>query len=137
MHQTIRRTTTAVAAAGAATVLVATSASAHHCYKENWTDAAYAQVSSGTAWMPMSGFVAFAIQEFFGLPAECAAHADEFTAAWQEANGVEQEPLIHTRATAGGGAADRNGKDVPPFNYLGDADFMFLESLIFAEPDCA
>ncbi|WP_068325865.1 hypothetical protein [Janibacter terrae] len=40
--------------------------------------------------------------------------------------GTTTEPLIHSKATAGGGAAHQ-GKTVKPFAYLGDADFAILE----------
>lgn len=131
----VRRVATVVGGTTAALALATSTASAHHCLKE-WNDAARAQVSSGTAWMAMSDFVEFAVTEFFGLPAECAAHADEWTAAWMQWSGTETEPTIHTKATVGGGAAHQ-GKSVPAFDYLGDDDFAFLEGLIFSEPDCA
>jgi hypothetical protein len=127
----------AIAVVGVAGLALAPAASAHHCYKTEWQEAAYAQVSSGTPWTPMSELVAFAVTEFFGGTAECAAHADEWTAAWMDAHDVETEPLIHMRATVGGGAHDRNGKTVPPFSYLTEADFAELEGLIMAEEDCA
>jgi hypothetical protein len=128
----------AIAVVGVAGLALAPAASAFHCYKTDWQDAAYAQVRSGTTWTPMSEFLEFAVMTFFegGTP-ECAAHADEWTEAWMEANGVEEEPLINMRATAGGGAHDRNGKTVPPFSYLDDDDFGQLAALILAEPDCA
>jgi hypothetical protein len=110
---------------------------AHHCDKTEWQEAAYAQVRSGTAWAPMEDFVAFAVTEFLGQSPECAAHADEWTAAWMEMHDVEVEPLIHMKATAGGGAHDRNGKNVPPFSYLSDADFGELVGMIMSEADCA
>ena len=45
------------------------------------------------------------------------------------AKGLTEEPMIHTRATVGGGAANQ-GKDVPALNYLTDADFALLDSLL-------
>ncbi len=135
MRKSVR--TGAVAVVGVASLTIAPAALAHHCYKTEWQEAAYAQVRSGTPWTPMSDFVTLVVGMEFGAPAECTAHADEWVDAWMEANGVEAEPLIHMRATAGGGAHDRNGKDVPPISYLDDADFGFLVGQVLAEPDCA
>ena len=132
----LRRTAPVIAGAGALAVVAAGPASAHHCLKE-WNDAARAQVSSGTSWLPMSDFVYLAVTEFIpGLGANCGDHADEFTAAWMEYRGIETEPTIHMKATTGGGAVHHSGKEPKPFNYLGDNDFMFLEGLIAEEPDC-
>jgi hypothetical protein len=124
-----------VAGGTALALLAAGPASAHHCYKE-WNDAARAQVSTGTSWMAMSDFVSFAATEFFGLSDACASHGDEWTQAWMVEAGVTTEPTVHMRATVGGGAAHRTGKEPKPFGYLGDDDFAFLESQIFSEPDC-
>ncbi|AEG45646.1 hypothetical protein [Isoptericola variabilis] len=127
----------AVAVAGVATLAIAPGAMAHHCYKTEWQEAAYAQVRSGTPWMPMTEFVGVVISQFPGATPECLAHAGEWTQAWLTANDVDAEPLIHMRATAGGGAHDRNGKELPSISYLDDDDFGFLVGQIFSEADCA
>lgn len=131
----LRRGAGVLAGAAALAVVAAGPASAHHCYKE-WNDAARDRVSAGQVWMPMSGYVGYAVTEFFGLSAECAAHADEWTAAWMATVGAETEPTLHMKATVGGGAAHMKGFEPKPFGYLDDADFVFLEGLIFGEADC-
>lgn len=130
-----RRITGVLASAGALTILAAGPASAHHCLKE-WNDAARAKVSSGTSWMAMSDYIAFATTEYFGLSAACGDHADDWTATWMEWRDVTTEPTVHMKATAGGGAQHKKGKEPGPFFYLADADYDFLEGMIFAEPDC-
>ncbi len=127
----------AVAVVGVASLAIAPAAMAHHCFKSEWTDAAYAKVRAGTPWTPMTDFVGFAVSSFPGATPECVSHAGEWTEAWMESEELDVEPLIHMRATAGGGAHDRNGKDVPPISYLDDGDFGFLVGQVLAEPDCA
>lgn len=118
-----------VAGTAALSVGLAGTASAFHCYKEDWNDAAYAHHSQGgTAWLPLSDLGEILIAEELGLP-QCAFVADGVIADFMEAKGLTEEPLILSRAVAGGGAAHQ-GKDVPPFNYLTDADFVLLESLL-------
>lgn len=115
-----------IVAAAAALVLVgASAASAHHCYKDEWQAAAYAHhLAGGTPWMPLSD-----MGQMFLVPPElqeaCGYVADDAVEAFMEANGLTQEPLIHAKATVGGGAAHQ-GKDVKPFSYLTDADFEWL-----------
>ena len=43
-------------------------ASAHHCYKVDWNDAAYEHVSSGTAWWTLNDLGAMIITQDLGLP---------------------------------------------------------------------
>lgn len=136
LNHTFRRLGIAVAGAGALAIAVAGPAAAHHCFKDEWQDAARAQLTQGkTPWMPMSDFIAFAITEEFGLPDECAAHADQFVAAWMTHAGVDEEPLIHMRATVGGGAAHQ-GRAPQPMSYLEDADFDYLGGLLGSTEDC-
>jgi hypothetical protein len=117
---TKRRVTTTVALAAALTMVGATAASAHHCYKDEWADAAYRHhLQGGTPWVPLSDLAA----SF--LPAECAWVADEVVADFMADNGMAQEPLIHSRATVGGGAMQR-GNDPRPFSYLTEAQFETL-----------
>jgi hypothetical protein len=126
----------AIAVAGVASLTIAPAAMAHHCYKAEWQEAAHAQVKAGTPWMAMTDFTALVVGTEFSAAPECTAHADEWVAAWMAVNDVDQEPLIHMRATAGGGAHDRNGKEVPAISYLDGADFGFLVGQVLAEPDC-
>lgn len=109
------------AAATTAVVLGAGPAMAHHCYKNAWQQAAYEHhLKGGTPWMPLSDLgVAFLIGPDH---LECAYVADDAVAAYMKAHGLTQEPLIHSRATTGGGAASQ-GKTVKPFSYLMDDDF--------------
>lgn len=119
------------ATAAAFTLAGAGVASAHHCYKDSWQATAYAHhAEGGTAWLPLSDLGAMIVTFDMGAP-ECAHVADAVVEDWMAANGVTVEPLIHSKATVGGGAAHR-GKDVPPFSYLGEADFMMLEAGLVA-----
>lgn len=123
---------------GAAAILAmgATAASAHHCYKADWNDAAATQLAQGgTAWLPLSDLADMIITQEIGLT-QCTGYGDGIAAAWMEATGADQEPMIHSKATTGGGAAHQ-GKTVKPFHYLGDADFVILdEALNAAIGDC-
>lgn len=134
--KSIRRAGT-VGAAVTAALAIGPAALAHHCYRDAWQDAAYQQVQSGTPWTPLSDFLAFAVTEEFGGSPACVAHADQWVAGWMGDKGLTQEPLIFTKATVAGGAADRNGKDVKPFSYLTDADFGTFVGDVLSEPDCA
>lgn len=131
-----RRLGVPVAAAGAVALAAAAPAAAHHCYKHDWQSAARLQLEQQrTPWVPMSDLLAGAITDVFGLPQACAAHTDEFVAAWMSHAGVDQEPLIQTRATIGGGA-EAQGRAPRPIGYLEDADFAYLDSLLSSTPDC-
>ena len=136
--RTWRRRAGAVAAVVAAMgIATATSASAHHCYKVDWNDSAREQLTKNrTAWMPLSDLGAMIIgapvdQGGYGRP-DCAGSADVAVAAWMEQTGTAQEPLIHSRATVGGGAAYQ-GKAPKGFAYLGDEDFGVLVMAIEAD----
>jgi len=131
-----RRTGVVLAGTAALTMGLGSSAWAHHCYKDAWQEAASEQLAEGgTAWAPMSDFVGMMITSFDGSP-DCAAHADEWVAAWMAANDVEAEPLIHTKATVGGGAKYMKDYEPAPFEYLGDEEFGFLMGMVFSTPGC-
>jgi hypothetical protein len=118
-----------LAGTAALTIALAGTASAFHCYKEDWNDAAYAQLSQGgTPWLPLSDLGEFVVADELGLP-QCTYVVDGVVADFMTAKGLTEEPMLLTRATAGGGAAHQ-GKDVPPFSYLTDADFELLDSLL-------
>ena len=111
----------------AAVVLLAsaTAASAHHCYKDDWSAAAHAQhLKGGTPWMPLSDM---GVQ--FLIPPEhqqtCAWVADEAVEDFMASRGMTQEPLIHIKATVGSGAYQK-GHEPQPFSYLTEADFQDL-----------
>lgn len=112
----VAATTTVLLAVGA------TSASAHHCYKDQWADAAYAHhAAGGTPWVPISDMgVMFLVPP--ELQEQCGWVGDAATADFMAARGLTQEPLIHSKATVGSGAAGK-GKDVKPFSYLSEDDF--------------
>lgn len=117
----------AAALAAVGLVTSAGAASAHHCYKDQWADAAYQHhLAGGTAWVSLSD-----LGTMFLVPPElqedCAWVVDEVVADWMEANGMSQEPLIHSKATVGGGAFYHKGMAPGPFEYLGDEEFMMLE----------
>ncbi|WP_137843807.1 hypothetical protein [Microbacterium sp. 2FI] len=118
---------TSIIAATAALVLVGGSAaSAHHCYKDQWQDAAYQQhLAGGTAWLPLSD-----MGKMFLIPPElqesCGYVADDAVAAFMAEEGMTQEPLIHAKATVGGGAVHHAGKEPKPFSYLTEDQFGWL-----------
>ena len=128
LKSVMRRTGAAVAGAAAISLATASIASAHHCYKVDWNDRAYAAVSSGTAWMSLSDLAGMVISEQIGLP-QCAYVGDAVAADYMAAKGMTEEPLIHSKATTGGGAAHR-GKTVKPFSYLNEADFVILDEAL-------
>lgn len=131
------RATAAVALAVAMTMVGASAASAHHCYRDQWADAAYQHhLQGGTVWVPLSDLGAmFVIPP--ELQEECGYVADEVVADFMADHGMTQEPLIHTRATVGSGAAYQ-GKDVRPFSYLTEEQFGTLTvDLLAAVEVCA
>ena len=131
------RATAAVALAVAMTMVGASAASAHHCYRDQWADAAYQHhLQGGTVWVPLSDLGAmFVIPP--ELQEECGYVADDVVADFMADNGMTQEPLIHSRATVGSGAAYQ-GKDVRPFSYLTEEQFGTLTvDLLAAVEVCA
>ncbi len=122
-HKTMTRAR-AIAGTTAALVLAgAASASAHHCYKEWWADAAYQHhLAGGTAWVPLSDLgTMFIIGPEYAE--ECGYVADDAVKAWMVDNGLTQEPLIHSKATVGSGSFYKKGKEPKPFSYLSEDDF--------------
>lgn len=116
-----------VAAATAALALVGSAASAHHCYKEEWQDAAYAHLSQGgTPWMPLNEFVVLVMEWEYSakVATECAPIAGPLVEDFMDYKGLRQEPLIHMKTTVGSGAF-MNGNAPGPFNYL-EEDFDYL-----------
>lgn len=127
-----RRTTMIIAATAALAVAGSTVASAHHCYKEQWRDAAYAALApGGTPWISLSDLgTMFLIPT--ELQAECGYVADDAVEDWMADEGIEQEPLIHSKAIVGGGAYHRAGKEPNPFSYLSESDFESLTEAVLA-----
>lgn len=131
------RATATVALALTLTIVGATAASAHHCYKDDWADAAYQHhAQGGTAWVTLSD-----LGTMFLIPPElqeqCGYVADDAVADFMAAHGLTQEPLIHSQATVGSGAAYQ-GRGSMPFSYLSDADFEELSiSLLTGLAACA
>lgn len=127
----VRRATAALALTAALSIVGATTASAHHCYRDQWSDAAYQHhLRGGTAWVPLSD-----LGKMFVIPPEdqerCGHVADDAVAAFMEAEGLTQEPLIHSRATTGSGAAYQ-GRNVKPFSYLSEEQFEALTQDLLA-----
>lgn len=127
----MRRVGTVAATAAVITLAGSTMASAHHCYRDYWQPNAYAQhVKGNTPWMPLSDMgTMFVIGPDYA--AQCGYVADDAVAAWMAKGGLTQEPLIHTKATVGSGAAYQ-GKNVKPFSYLTEEDFDELTMAIVA-----
>ena len=133
----LRRTGTVVAAAAAIGLAGSTMASAHHCYRDYWQPQAYEQHLKGnTPWMPLSDMgTMFLIGPDYA--AQCGYVADDAVAAFMAKRGMTQEPLIHSRATVGSGAAYQ-GKAPKPFSYLTEEDFGALTvSVIEGMATCA
>lgn len=105
-------------------------ASAHHCYKQDWADAAYQHhQAGGTAWVSLSDLGAqFLIPP--ELEEDCGWAADSAVADFMEMRGLTQEPLIHSKVTTASGAYNQ-GKGPAPFSYLEEADFELLGGLVF------
>lgn len=132
------RSATLAAAAGALVMTAAGPAAAHHCYRD-WQDQAQQRLAeNGTAWVPLSDYLAAGLAEMMpdASPA-CLAHVPEFTQQWMDAHDVAVEPLIQVKGTVGGGAFHKNGKAPGPTHYLSEADFDELIGYVMAEPDCA
>jgi hypothetical protein len=132
LTRAFRRTGVVAATAAAFTLAGAGIASAHHCYKDDWQAAAYQHhLKGGTAWVSLSDLgTMFLIPP--ELQAQCGYVADEAVAAWMAESGLTQEPLIHSKATVGGGAFYNKGKAPKPFEYLSEADFDELGGLLMA-----
>jgi hypothetical protein len=130
MRTTTRRMLGAAAAA-AFLVTSAGTASAHHCYKEQWNAAAYENHLRGnTAWMPLSDMAVEFVLAPMGLAEQCAWAADAAVEDYMAAMGMTQEPLIHSKATIGSGAYYKKGKAPGRIAYLEDADFAVLEGAL-------
>ncbi len=126
-HHIIRRSVGVIAGAAALTLGTATVASAHHCYKVDWNDKAYEQLSKGgTAWMPLTDLGAMIISEEIGQP-QCAGYASIAVDHWMAETGTTKVPLLHSKATVGSGSYYKRGVAPKPFAYLEEADFMILE----------
>ncbi|WP_277454566.1 hypothetical protein [Janibacter sp. DB-40] len=136
-HHIIRRSVGVIAGAAALTLGTATVASAHHCYKVDWNDKAAEQLArGGTAWLPLTDLGAMIIAEEMGQP-QCAGYASIAVDHWMAETGATSEPLIHSKATVGGGAYYNKGKAPKPFGYLGEADFVILtDGLMMAIDSC-
>ena len=131
-HKGMRRLGAIASGAIAIAVASASVASAHHCYKDDWAQAAYEHhLAGGTAWVSLSD-----LGTMFLLTPEqqavCSFVVDDAVATWMDERDITQEPLIHSKATVGGGAFYKKGKAPGPFEYLGDADFMALEMAVAA-----
>lgn len=129
LGRALRRTGMVAATTAAFTLAGAGIASAHHCYKAEWQEVAYANLAEGTAWMPLGDLATMVIQwQFPETPEDCYYVGQETVDAWMEMKGLEVEPLIHSRATTGGGALYHKGKAPKPFDYLMEEDFMWLDA---------
>lgn len=127
MAHHMRRALAVAAGAAALTLGTATVASAHHCYKVDWNDKAAEQLAkSGTAWVSLTDMGAMIIAEDIGLP-QCAGYAQIAVDHWMAETGTTTVPLIHSKATVGGGSYYKKGVAPKPFAYLGEADFAILE----------
>ncbi len=114
LGRVLRRTGMVAATTAAFTLAGAGIASAHHCYKDEWRQAAYEHLSTNqTAWVSLSTLGKMFILGDPALIEQCGY-------------------VVHMRATVGGGAFYHKGKAPDPFEYLSDEDFMALEGEIAA-----
>lgn len=124
-RRAVGRAGSIIAAAAALVLLGGSAASAHFCYKDQWAAAAHAHhAAGGTAWVPLSELGKQFISE--GLLESCGHVADEAVEAFMAAEGLAQEPLIHSRAVVAGGAVFNAGKQPKPFSYLTEEQFGVL-----------
>ena len=117
------------AAVTALTLGVAGSAYAHHCYKLDLNEQAYAnQATNDTPWTPLSEVVELYVlpEAFAQAPAACQQTASRAVELYMDAKGLTQEPLIHAKATVGVGA---KGNGSAQFGYLGN-DGALLDQII-------
>lgn len=126
MTRTLRRTIVLATAVTGIAALSAATASAHHCYKEEWQEAAHSALQkNSTAWVSLSD-----LGRMFLIPPElqeqCGHTADEAVSVFMAERGMAQEPMIHSKATTGNGAFYKKGMEPRPFNYLSEADFEDL-----------
>lgn len=136
LGRTLRRTGMVAATTAAFTLAGAGIASAHHCYKDEWRQAAYDHLSAnGTAWVSLSDLGKMFLLQDPELIEQCGYVVDDAVADWMAERGMTQEPLIHSRATVGGGAFYHKGKAPDPFEYLSEADFDALGAEVFAGLD--
>ena len=126
-HTLMRRAVATIAGTAALMLGTATVASAHHCYKVDWNDrAAEALAQNNTAWISLTDMGAMIIATDIGLP-ECSGYASVAVDHWMAQSGATTVPLIHSKATVGGGSFYKKGVAPKPFGYLGEADFVILE----------
>jgi hypothetical protein len=125
----LRRGLATVAAATALGIAASAAASAHECYRDTWLGGSYDRVASGTPWTPLSDLgVWYLIGPEYAQ--QCGYVADEAVTTWMASKGLEEEPLVHGRATVGGGAEYYAGREPRPFSYLGEEDFFVLTMLV-------
>lgn len=120
---TARRASAVVATAAAITLGLAGTASAHHCFKVDWSQVAHQQHLQGnTPWMPLSDlFDLYVAPEVFADFPACQGTGDLAVSFFLEASGLTQEPLIHSGATIGTGEKPHpQGKQAPSISYLGN-----------------
>lgn len=122
-RRAVGRAGSIIAAAAALVLVGGSAASAHFCYKDQWAAAAHAHhAAGGTAWVPLSELgKTFLIPE--DLLESCGYVADDAVAAFMDAEGMTQEPLIHGKAVVAGGAVFNAGKQPMPLSYLTEEQF--------------
>ncbi|HLS44672.1 MAG TPA: hypothetical protein VK045_04510 [Ornithinicoccus sp.] len=134
---TARRASAVVASAAALTLGLAGTASAHHCYKVNWSEVAHAHHMQGnTAWMPLSDLV-----EMYILPevfqGACEGFGDRAAELYMKGTGLVQEPLIHSKATIGTGEkAHPKGKQPMSIDFLGNHEALLDEVIFQIATEC-
>lgn len=131
-----RRRKMMLAGAGAtmvAALAFAPSASAHECFKKNWSDAAYAQALKSDKYISLGAIADFAFVA--GIAPDCVGQLDynQLLAGWMQRNGISHMPLIwiHESAPQSGKAWSNekgnsgpgllgSGKESKAIGYLGN-----------------
>ncbi|MDC5699030.1 hypothetical protein OO014_17400 [Intrasporangium calvum] len=133
LGRVLRRTGTVAATTAAFTLAGTGIASAHHCYKDEWRQAAYEHLAtSQTPWVSLSDLGKMFLLQDPALIEACGYVVDDAVADWMAEKGLTQEPLIQSRATVGAGAFYYKGTAPDPFEYLTDEDFNALGGAVFA-----
>lgn len=136
---TARRASAVVASAAAITLGVAGTASAHHCFKVDWSQAAYEQhIQGNTPWMPLSDlFDLYVAPDIFAGYPDCQGTGDRAVEVFLGASGITQEPLIHGKATIGTGEKPHpKGKQPRSIDYLGNYEDAMNAAVITVGNEC-
>lgn len=127
-----------------AALAFAPSASAHECFKKQWSDAAYAKASTSDKYISLATIADFAFVNSIAPDCVGVLDYDSLWATWMEENGISHIPLIwikenpetsfkaweNENGNSGPGLLG-SGKESSALGYLGN-HIPVLESTIIA-----